>query len=406
MSLLEPGTGWRGAGCLVLLGVHILTAQSSRESCVQPLCVNRTDDSAKDPLPGMLRYAVNKAPNGAVITFDRSLNGKVLELDLSSPANHLRISRDLSIEGPGSDLLTISGGKTTRIFFIAAGTVQISGLTLANGLGKGGDGGSAAGGAGGGGGGAGFGGAIFLSHGSLMLNAVVIRGNRALGGSGGASGQNFSAGRGGGGGGFAGSSVRTGIGGAGGDLENTGDAGDGTGGPGGVGDRIAGNGGEGGWGGGGGGGGVGLQDGVARGAMGGPSLFAGGVGGAGGFFDAEAGTELPGGGGCGGSALGGAVFVSSGLLHMNDTVFLDNTSVAGLGAAGAVTGVAKGGALFICTPSYCGPGHDGIAVLSGNSGFKGSSAADSGADQVCSSRDDADVCGPLTAPPKGNDSKL
>ena len=166
------------AVCVCIGGAY---AQSPASSCVQPLCVNRTDDDATAPVPGMLRYAVRSAADRAVVTFDVALNGRVIELDGRSPGNHIRVERNLSIQGPGANLLTIDGGNATRIFFIADGTVRISGVTLANGRAKGGDGGAATGGAGGGGGAAGFGGTIFLNRGSLTLYGVVLSGNRSSG---------------------------------------------------------------------------------------------------------------------------------------------------------------------------------------------------------------------------------
>src|SRR6185503_18067459 len=133
-------------------------------------------------------YAVQAAPTGAVITFDAALNGRVVALDRRSSGNHIKVGQDLSIQGPGPKLLTISGGQATRIFFVASGRVEIAGLTLANGLAKGGDGSSGIGGAGGGGGAAGMGGAIFLNRGSLILNDVVLQASRAAGGNGGSNG--------------------------------------------------------------------------------------------------------------------------------------------------------------------------------------------------------------------------
>ena len=53
--------------CLCTGGAY---AQAGGSTCVQPLCVNRTDDDAVTPAPGMLRYAVRHAPAGGVITFD------------------------------------------------------------------------------------------------------------------------------------------------------------------------------------------------------------------------------------------------------------------------------------------------------------------------------------------------
>src|ERR1019366_2607081 len=337
-------------------------AQASTSSCVQPLCVNRTDDDATAPVPGMLRYAVRSAADRAVVTFDAALNGRVIELDRRSPGNHIRVERNLSIQGPGANLLTIDGGNATRIFFIADGTVRISGVTLTNGRAKGGDGGAAIGGAGGGGGAAGFGGAIFLNRGSLTLNGVVLSGNRSSGGNGG-------------------------------------------GGAGGGGDNLEGSGGEGGWGGGGGGGGFFLHTSGGRGGTGGPSGFAGGVGGAGAFLDSDEGNATSAGGGYGASGLGGAIFVRSGQLQLSDVTFLNNSSVGGLGAAGAPNGIAKGGTLFICSSSFCGPGYDGLAVALGKTIFQSSSAADAAQDPACPGRDDADVCGQLLAAPAANDTK-
>jgi len=114
--------------CICIGGAY---AQAPASSCVQPLCVNRTDDDATAPVPGMLRYAVRSAADRAVVTFDAALNGRVIELDRRSPGNHIRVERNLSIQGPGANLLTIDGGNATRIFFIADGTVRISGVTLA-----------------------------------------------------------------------------------------------------------------------------------------------------------------------------------------------------------------------------------------------------------------------------------
>src|ERR1017187_6331941 len=173
------------AACVCIGGAY---AQSPASSCVQPLCVNRTDDDATAPVPGMLRYAVRSAADRAVVTFDVALNGRVIELDGRSPGNHIRVERNLSIQGPGANLLTINGGNATRIFFIAGGPARLSAGTFGNGRAKGGDGGAAIGGAGGGGGAAGFGGAIFLNRGSLTLNGVVLSGNRSSGGNGGSGG--------------------------------------------------------------------------------------------------------------------------------------------------------------------------------------------------------------------------
>ena len=119
--------------------------------------------------------------------------------------------------GPGAASLTISGGGTTRIFFVGTGTlapftstVNLSGMTLANGYGKGGDTNY-------GGGGAGMGGAIFQNGGTLNLSNMVFSGNRAIGGHDGLGSASQT-----GGGGFGGDAPTNQDGASGGDLGGAG----------------------------------------------------------------------------------------------------------------------------------------------------------------------------------------
>ncbi|SPF45121.1 exported hypothetical protein [Candidatus Sulfopaludibacter sp. SbA4] len=166
-----------------ILGIFLLHSSLQAQTCNPPLCVSSTADSAANPATGTLRYAVLNSSGGNTITFAPSLNGQTIALDTSSPNNHLFIFHDLTIQGPGAGLLTISGGSGTRISFIAGGNVTISDLTLANGLAQGGNGGA---GAGGGGGAAGMGGAIFVNGGNVTVRNVTLAGNTARGGAGGA----------------------------------------------------------------------------------------------------------------------------------------------------------------------------------------------------------------------------
>jgi hypothetical protein len=386
-GIVLAGCAWAG----------LAYAQAPTGDCVQPLCVNRADDNAASPVAGMLRDAVRRAPRGAVITFDPALDGQTITLEAGPPNHHIHIEQDLTIQGPGANLLTISGGGATRIFFIAGGMVRISGLTLADGLAVGGAGGGASGGAGGGGGAAGLGGAILVAGGSLALNGVVLRGNRAVGGAGGPGGVASGISHGGGGGGLAGpgSDAPEGRGGAGVDLPPPPGSRAGVGGDGGRGEITGAAGGDGGWGAGGGGGGFHVSPDAARGGAGGKSGFGGGAGGAGGFSDSD-GNFFAGRGGLGGAGLGGAIFVSSGVLELSHTVFENNSSVGG--TAGDQTGPAKGGALAVCTSALCDLGYDAVAISDGETVFRGNSAADAGGDETCPGRDDADVCGNLSSP--------
>ena len=91
-----------------------------------------TVTSLSDSGTGSLRNAVaNTAPGGTV---DFAVTGTIT---LSS---EIVIDKDLTIQGPGADLLTISGGNTKRIFFIDPATahdVVISGLRFVDGNGLG-----------------------------------------------------------------------------------------------------------------------------------------------------------------------------------------------------------------------------------------------------------------------------
>lgn len=331
--------------------------------------------------------------------FDPSLKGQTIRLDSSTPGNHIRIDRELDIEGPGADSLTISGDRKTRIFLVVAPAVRISGLTLTEGYAKGGDGGAGSGGAGGGGGGAGMGGAIFLMDGRLTLNRVTLTGNRAVGGTAGIGGKAHSPGDGGGGGGFGGPGEGgpSGKGGTAGDLAVLSFARSGVGGKGGRGQAgFADAGEEGGWGAGGGGGSASISSDSGAGGPGGKSDFAGGQGGTGGFFDSD-GTTAVGRAGNGGSGIGGAIFVSAGLLEMQDCTFMGNSAVGGPPIEGSDPGPAKGGDLAVCSAAFCGTGHTAAAVVVGTTRFQGASAADAGSElNPCPGRDDDSVCGYLS----------
>src|SRR3954471_5819366 len=86
---------------ILCLGSNCVQAQPPPPQCIQPLCVNRVDDRANLPLPGMLRYAVREAPPGSTITFDPALSGQTIKLDTTSPKNRIRITRDVILQGPG-----------------------------------------------------------------------------------------------------------------------------------------------------------------------------------------------------------------------------------------------------------------------------------------------------------------
>lgn len=129
-----------------------------------------------------LREAVlwaKQIPGADAIGFSRDLV-RLLEnqpeqdpLVLELTEGQIVIDSDLTIRGPGADILSISGGFNSRIFFIDEDvTVEISGLTLTDGNAVG------ISGVGGGNGGA------ILNSGSLVLRDAVVSNSIALSGGG------------------------------------------------------------------------------------------------------------------------------------------------------------------------------------------------------------------------------
>lgn len=102
--------------------------------------VTFTVTSTADSGSGTLREAIDMA--------NANLNGPgvvdVIEFDLTLPdtisltSGELTILDDLTINGPGADMLTVSGSNLSRIFFINDGDkITISGLKIADGNGVG-----------------------------------------------------------------------------------------------------------------------------------------------------------------------------------------------------------------------------------------------------------------------------
>ncbi|QDU58543.1 putative deoxyribonuclease RhsB [Aeoliella mucimassa] len=78
------------------------------------------------------------------ITFDESLFADgpqqiiLGDIDENGTADQLVLDDDIRFEGPGADLLTISGAKQTRVLHAAAGTsIELDGLTVADGFASG-----------------------------------------------------------------------------------------------------------------------------------------------------------------------------------------------------------------------------------------------------------------------------
>jgi hypothetical protein len=139
--------------------------------------------NANDSGAGSLRQAIlttNGAPGADTIDFDPTFFIVPRTINLTALSGQLSITDNLTINGPGSGLLTVNGGGGTRIFNVdKSGTVisvTISGMTVTGGNGSTGGQFPTAG----------DGGAIRTTDESLTLRSMVITGNAAGANDGGA----------------------------------------------------------------------------------------------------------------------------------------------------------------------------------------------------------------------------
>ena len=139
--------------------VSKLSANLERDGIT--ITVTNTNDSGA----GSLRQAIADAQSGDTIQFDPAVNAITLASELV-----LDDLGQLTILGPGTENLTISGDNNSRIFSLTNSTMAISGLTLANG--KAPDGATGFSGE--------DGGAIYVdANSSLVLIACVLKNNTA-----------------------------------------------------------------------------------------------------------------------------------------------------------------------------------------------------------------------------------
>src|SRR5689334_12341230 len=109
----------------LFLGVLFGSAGPAVEGSSSTITVTNTNDSGA----GSLRQAIIDASPGDTIDFHSALSGQTITLTSAE----LLINKNLSINGPGASLLSVSGNNARRIFKVTSGTVSIAGLTLFNG---------------------------------------------------------------------------------------------------------------------------------------------------------------------------------------------------------------------------------------------------------------------------------
>ncbi len=95
--------------------------------------VNTTSDDYSSPAAGSLRYAVNNAVTGDVISFDLA---DYYPATIALDGMFLDINNGMTIQGPGADQLSISGGEYNIVFYIhdTFEPVEISGISIINGF--------------------------------------------------------------------------------------------------------------------------------------------------------------------------------------------------------------------------------------------------------------------------------
>ena len=139
--------------------------------------VTEENDNGLADTQGTLSYAIRQAndPNGSKGRANGSIGPDVIDfqsdINITGPMMAL-IDSDITIQGNG---YTLSGGKLQRPLFIKSGNVVITDLVIEDGLAKGQN-------TYGGGAGAGLGGGLFIYDGDVTLEGVSFRGNRAFGG--------------------------------------------------------------------------------------------------------------------------------------------------------------------------------------------------------------------------------
>jgi hypothetical protein len=152
--VIPLGTGWRRTDFSKLHRSH------PHIELLEARCVPSTVTSLNDDGAGSLRQAIIDTPAGGTVDFQPGLTGTIM-----LTTGELAIGKDLTIAGPGADVITVSGNHASRVFDIApSDNVAISGISVTGARGTSGGG--------------------ILNQGALNLADVTLSGNVGLAGGG------------------------------------------------------------------------------------------------------------------------------------------------------------------------------------------------------------------------------
>ena len=94
---------------------------------IPSIALSQVVTNLNDAGPGSLRDVIATANPGDTITFDPSLNGGTITL-----LSQIQIEVDLTINGPGPENLTVSGGNTTRMLQIVSPMTPTTDVIISN----------------------------------------------------------------------------------------------------------------------------------------------------------------------------------------------------------------------------------------------------------------------------------
>lgn len=110
----------------LLLLTALLISVSSCAFALNLLVYNNNDSGA-----GSLRQAI--ADNNASVGTNSIIFSNIVTGTITLTSGQLSISKNLTIIGPGANVLTVSGNQASRVFYVNNTTAIISGLTVRNG---------------------------------------------------------------------------------------------------------------------------------------------------------------------------------------------------------------------------------------------------------------------------------